>query len=525
VLEVEVEMDAAEWDALRFQTRNFVEMFSGDCLAEPFGSPFSWFDASVAVDGRTAEAAIRKKGFLGSLSDTRPSLKIAFDEFSPDASLDGLRRLTLNNGIQDPSMLRQCVGYGWSASAGIPSPRCTLAHVTVNGHDLGVYSHVEGIDDEFLARQFEDPSGDLWEGTLSDFREGWLGSFEHDEGESPDTAALEAVRAAVDAPGTGSAALGAIEERVDLDAFLRFWAAEVLLGHWDGYAGNTNNFHIYFNPFDGRVAFIPWGIDGVLYNQRPFGEGAPGSVVARSALTRRLLEIPDARARYWETVTALAEDWDGDALADEVDRLRELAEPFVPFQIRPEWNDQADVLRDVVRDRGRFVQEEIEDGPPVWQEGERGMPCLRAIGEIDADFEASWGSYGVEDPLVAGDAAISVVWDGTPVGPGPGGAVAGPVGPEQPGVGVLVLDAEMAPQTYALPWITFPVEQMQPGAILEIDHSSASGWFHWNSPDTGGEWRFIAWIADGDLRFDDAAPWTGEPVTGSLSGDLLVWGW
>ena len=40
----------------------------------------------------------------------------------------------------------------------------------------------------------------------------------------------------------------AIGKLVDLDSFYTFWAVEGLLGFWDRYSGNRNNFFIYLNP-------------------------------------------------------------------------------------------------------------------------------------------------------------------------------------------------------------------------------------------------------------------------------------
>ena len=68
-----------------------------------------------------------------------------------------------------------------------------------------------------------------------------------------------------------------VEELVDVDQFLEFWAAEVLLGHWDGYNGNTNNFWVYVGD-DGRLRFLPWGIDAILEGSEPFGAGRPTSL-------------------------------------------------------------------------------------------------------------------------------------------------------------------------------------------------------------------------------------------------------
>ena len=36
-----------------------------------------------------------------------------------------------------------------------------------------------------------------------------------------------------------------LDELVDLHEFVTFWAMESLIGFWDGYSGNQNNFFVY----------------------------------------------------------------------------------------------------------------------------------------------------------------------------------------------------------------------------------------------------------------------------------------
>jgi spore coat protein CotH len=80
LLTVSIEVAANDWETLRRQTRNVFETLSGDCLARPFRSPFTWFPAAVTVDGvRLADIRIRKKGFVGSLSTVKPALRLDFD--------------------------------------------------------------------------------------------------------------------------------------------------------------------------------------------------------------------------------------------------------------------------------------------------------------------------------------------------------------------------------------------------------------------------------------------------------------
>jgi spore coat protein CotH len=66
VISIALNMDADHWNQLRAQERIFVSLFGGDCLAQPFDNPFSWFPAQVTIDGQLRNnIGARKKGFLG----------------------------------------------------------------------------------------------------------------------------------------------------------------------------------------------------------------------------------------------------------------------------------------------------------------------------------------------------------------------------------------------------------------------------------------------------------------------------
>ena len=77
IVEVRIDMTPADWDALRLQTRDLWDILGGDCVAAPFASPFTYFTGTVTVDGqRLDNVGIKKKGFLGSLSTSKPGLKL-----------------------------------------------------------------------------------------------------------------------------------------------------------------------------------------------------------------------------------------------------------------------------------------------------------------------------------------------------------------------------------------------------------------------------------------------------------------
>ena len=172
VLDVRIDVAPADWDLIRHQNRTISDLL-GACLMAPFVSPFTYVEATVTIDGQRLErVGLRKKGFLGSLDDDKPSLRLKLDEYVDDQQLAGLSSLTFNNSKQDPSYVRQCLTYRTFAAAGVPAPRCNFAHVRVGGADLGVFVHVENVGKPFLRRHFADDGGNLYEGTLSDFRAG-----------------------------------------------------------------------------------------------------------------------------------------------------------------------------------------------------------------------------------------------------------------------------------------------------------------------------------------------------------------
>ena len=248
VLDISIEIAGEDWDTLRHQTRTFEDVIAEIeeyGLSRPFADIYTWFPATVTVDGEIhTDVGVRKKGFLGSQSDTKPALKLRFDKYVDGQSLGGvMERMTLNNSIQDASMVNTCLSYRVFAAVGNPAPRCNFATVSVNGKDLGLYVHVEEMKAPFLSRHFESAEGNLYEGTVSDFTAEYRGTIEKKTNEdAADWSDIDAVVAALQEPS--DAGLNALGEIVDLDRFLSFWATEVLVGHWDGYAGDRNNYHL-----------------------------------------------------------------------------------------------------------------------------------------------------------------------------------------------------------------------------------------------------------------------------------------
>jgi len=199
--------------------------------------------------------------------DDKPAFRLKLDEFVSGQRLFGLKRLTLNNDVQDPSSLSQSLVYRLFRAAGAPAPRCNHALVYVNGEYYGLYSHVETEDKPFLERWFSSSDGNLYEEGGSDLVAGAAPAFELETNEArADRSDLEALIAAL-AAATPADFVETVGRALDLEQYLRFAALEALAGGEDGYSyvlGPPNNYRLYRDPGTDRFVFLPWGLDRAL---------------------------------------------------------------------------------------------------------------------------------------------------------------------------------------------------------------------------------------------------------------------
>ncbi|MBL4634401.1 MAG: CotH kinase family protein, partial [Kofleriaceae bacterium] len=414
VLDIEVNMDPGDWDELRVQARTIFEVLGASCLEAPPPRPFTYFPASVLIDGeQVTNVGIRKKGFFGSLSDTKPSLKIKFSEYDPLQRFSGLKRMTLNNNKSDTSHIKQCIGYNLFAEAGIPSPRCSFAKVTMNGDYLGVFTHVESIKKPFIARHFADDNGNLYEGALSDFRVGWVETFQRKTNKTDlDRSDIRALVPALELPD--DSLIAALEELVDLDSFVDFWVMETIMMHADGYGRNTNNFYIYANPLDGKFHFIPWGIDSILFPNttlpwepvRP-----PETLFVEGVLARRLYDHPDTRAQFLLRLEELlGQVWNEDELLADIDRMEALLGEHLVSGEASQFASSVTQVRNFVGGRRAVLEAEINaSAPPEWNRPLRDPWCLGMLGTTSGTFTGQWADdYAGTAPFSDGTLSLDV---------------------------------------------------------------------------------------------------------------------
>ena len=539
VLEVSIEIAEEDWDTLRNQTRTFddlmaeIERYN---LSRPFADIYDWFPATVTIDGEThTEVGVRKKGFLGSQSSTKPSLKLRYDKYVDGQNLGGvMERMTLNNSVQDPSMINTCLSYQVFAGAGNPAPRCNFATVTVNGRDLGLYIHVEEIKAPMLARHFDSAEGNLYEGTVSDFDPIYRGTFEKKTNEDEDDwSDVEAVMAALQDPS--GAGLEALAEIVDLDRFLSFWATEVLVGHWDGYTGDRNNYHFYREPA-GKFVFIPWGTDDTFHlkdDPNPFDNisNPPPSVLALTAIPNRLYNHPEWRLKYAARLKeVLSTAWDEETLLASVDEMAAIVqEHALPSKQAKAAADTERVRKFILKRRGEILAD-LTPEPPDWPE-----PYVAAAGPggefsgFEVHFETTWGTNTALNPLEEGRVTYLLSEDGEQTGDRIEwmGVTAGPASTDEQALLPGVADTASITMLMYLPesgvvegvTVVVPREMLTDGASLTLGEDTI-GAVAWGIPSGAALPEWFEPLTSGTLELTTAGSGPGAVISGRFSGSV-----
>jgi len=285
--EIRIELDEEALASLRSKPYAFVEgrVSIGDTVLDHVG---------VRLKGTTSFQPIGRKA----------AFKIKFNEYVPGQRFLELESITLNNMLQDRSMVHEWLAYQIFRAAGVAASRTGYAKVWLNDAYYGVYLNLESNDDVFLARNYGDPTGNLYEGNNgADVTLGAFASFNLDEGEDVDRSDLSELAHAVDE--LGAEVLYGSDARFDRGRVLAYLAAEAIAGHFDGYRSGRN-FRIYHEPATGNWSLLPWGMDqAMVQSVSPFE--ANETVLpfhGRRALHRLCFESKQCRAEF----AAVAED-------------------------------------------------------------------------------------------------------------------------------------------------------------------------------------------------------------------------
>jgi spore coat protein CotH len=264
----------------------------------------------------------------------KKSFKLKFDKYE-EFEFFGCKRLNLNNCVEDPSYMREKLGYDVIRNY-IPAPRVAYATLTVNDTLIGIFAQVEQVDKGFLERNFGDNDGNLYKasdhGSPLDFKgpnqadyEDWY-ELKTNEDENDWYRFVNFLRLLNETSDADF--VSAVSNVFDFESALRHFAWTMVLSHFDSYTGSGRNFYLYDNPTTGKFTMIPWDVNmafGQFSNGWDVITNSPVQIpnLVTRPLNRRIIENDSLKGVYLSYMREMIEGPASTAaISAEADRIK-----------------------------------------------------------------------------------------------------------------------------------------------------------------------------------------------------------
>jgi spore coat protein CotH len=344
----------------------------------------TYYPADVTWNGQTVyNVGIRSRG-RGSRNPNKPGLRVDIDRYSTGQTFLGLKSFILDNLTQDASGIHERVSVAFMARLGIPASRESHVKLYVSGAYVGLYTIVESVDKDLLARVFgvigEDTQNDgyLYEfkyqdhwglqylgGNLQPYKDRFSPVTHESKSDEELYRPIEnLVRLINETPEDRLAAT--LGELFDLPGFIRYVAAQNFLAEEDGFLGTygMNNFYLYRLENSSKHVLIAWDSDNTFWGPTfPTNEGHGDNV-----LMQKLMRIPEYAALYAAELRRTADLAEQDGWLDtEIIRQVQLIDAAMkedtakPFS-NSNYEGDAGAMLGYTRARIAFVRCELERG-------------------------------------------------------------------------------------------------------------------------------------------------------------------
>lgn len=266
------------------QTSFWDSLIDGKEYADATGNNV-YIQADATIDGAPYYSiGVRIKGnsSYNAYPGEKKPFKLKFDEFVYDQEIDGLNKLTLNNGLNDPTMLREKLLLDYSRKQGVIAPRAAFARVYLNEEYWGLYSVVEQIDKTFLGDMYVENNGNLFKGDPM-ARLQWEGASDTSYYDNVELKTNESINDWSDLVSLINVINNTLPEEFEnslnevfnTTAFLRNNALNSLFVSLDTYVGMGHNYYIYHNLWTDKFEWITWDANscfGVFNNGMSISE-------------------------------------------------------------------------------------------------------------------------------------------------------------------------------------------------------------------------------------------------------------
>lgn len=271
-----------------------------------------------------------------------------FPQYRDGQRFAGKEKLVLKWFKDDAAYAREIYSYDLFRRAGVwAAPRASYCRVTIkvdgdaDAANYGVYAMIESVDEDYIASRQNDWGmgvGYLWKGGYD--TSGHNANFVSTASMGVENVEMDASQseyfaydlktrkneiAAAKAgltdfitqlnSRTGNDFKQWIAQQMDVDLFLKTYAVNVMVGMWDDYWVNGNNFYFYFAG-NGKAYFIPYDYDNTLGTSQLMPNSGTRDPLAwgsstTAPLITKLLAISDYRQKYKDYISELIDPANG----------------------------------------------------------------------------------------------------------------------------------------------------------------------------------------------------------------------
>lgn len=298
------------WDSL---TTYYDEAFNN-------GTDVKYMMGSVTVDGTVIDSiGVKQKGFFsnwGAGGSFKKPLKISMNEYVSGQKYDGLRKINLSNGFQDPSMMRDALAYKFMRDAGIDAPRTAYTKLYLNGTYWGLYLMVEEVDKRALKNWYEADSGNLFKcinNTSLSYQGSSMANYTDEfelqtNEETNDWSRLIYLTRKIATPQANFE--DSILQVLNIDRYLYVLASDIIMLNWDSYYDHGRNFFLYQNPESNLMDWIPWDYNLAFSTTNTdlivdYSQTSDGP----KQLVKKIQEDPELRSSFFDHVCILMDNY------------------------------------------------------------------------------------------------------------------------------------------------------------------------------------------------------------------------
>lgn len=253
---------------------NFTQTGYWDSLTANYTAD-TYMKCNVVFNGTSLPSCGVK--FKGNSSYNNPSnkksFKLDFNEYVSGQKYDGLKKLNLNNGFKDPTLMREKLMLDFLNRAGVAAPRCTYAKLYINNVYWGLYTLVEEVNKDFLDDRFSDDKGNLFKGDpTGDLK--WYGSsvstytskyeLHTNETQNNWTDLVYFIDKINNSPAASFS--DSLNKIFIVQPWLRSWAASSIFANLDSYIGSGHNYYVYHDSLTNKFNWITWDVNEAFGN-------------------------------------------------------------------------------------------------------------------------------------------------------------------------------------------------------------------------------------------------------------------